>query len=54
MEILLDIINGKEDLDNKIIRTVGNSDYKFHEDALRILRAIRFATKLDFELDDET
>ncbi len=51
---IIDIINGKDDLNNNIIRCVGNSDYKFSEDALRILRAIRFATKLNFRIDEET
>ena len=50
--IIIDILNGKEDIDNKIIRTVGDSDLKIYEDSLRILRAIRFATVLDFELDE--
>ena len=50
---VLDYLGGKEDLANKIIRTVGNSYDKFKEDSLRILRAIRFATILDFELDEE-
>jgi len=50
---ILDYLGGKEDLNNKIIRTVGESSYKFSEDCLRILRAIRFSTILDFSLDDE-
>lgn len=50
---VIDELNGKEDLANKIIRTVGNSYDKFNEDSLRILRAIRFATILDFTLDKE-
>ena len=51
---ILDYLNGQEDLKNKIIRTVGNSRDKFFEDSLRILRAIRFATILDFSLSEET
>ena len=39
-----DILNIKEDLDKKIIKTVGNPRYKIKEDSLRILRAIRFST----------
>ncbi len=50
---LLDFLNGKEDINNKIIKTVGNADLKIYEDSLRILRAIRFATILNFKLDDE-
>lgn len=48
----VDILNAKDDLDNKIIRCVGNSDKKIEEDILRSLRAIRFATILNFKLDD--
>lgn len=50
---ILDLLNGKQDIEDKIIRTVGNSYLKFSEDTLRILRAIRFATNLNFELSDE-
>lgn len=50
---ILDLLNGKEDIQNKIIRTVGNSDEKIREDSLRILRAIRFATTLNFKLSDD-
>ena len=49
----IDLLNGREDIDNRIISVVGDSDKKIREDALRILRAIRFATILDFELDDK-
>lgn len=49
----VDLLNAMEDIDNKIIRTVGNAKEKLNEDCLRILRAIRFATILDFELDEE-
>ena len=50
---IVDRLDGRGDLDHKIIRTVGKSYDRFHEDALRILRAIRFSTKLDFTLSDE-
>lgn len=49
-----DILNIMSDLDNKIIKTVGNPRYKLKEDALRILRAIRFATILDFTIEEKT
>ena len=49
----IDLLDAKKDLDKKIIRTVGNSASKISEDALRILRAIRFATTLNFSLDEE-
>lgn len=51
---ILDMLDVREDLDNKIIKTVGNPRYKLKEDALRILRAIRFATVLDFTIEDKT
>ena len=50
---IIDKLGGKKDLDNRVIKTVGNSVDKFTEDSLRILRAIRFATILDFNLDEE-
>lgn len=50
---VIDILNGKEDIKNRLIQTVGNSYQKFTEDALRILRAVRFATILQFHLSDE-
>lgn len=50
---IIDLLNGIEDLNNKLIKTVGDSDKKINEDVLRILRGIRFATILDFRLDDE-
>jgi len=49
----VDLIGAKKDLDNKIIKTVGNSDLKISEDILRSLRAIRFATILNFKLSEE-
>lgn len=51
---VVDKLDGIKDLNEKIIKTVGNSYDKFHDDPLRILRAIRFKTKLDFDLDDQT
>ena len=50
---LIDLMNGKEDINNKLIKTVGNPYLKISEDSLRILRAVRFATILDFDLDEE-
>ncbi len=52
-ENIIDILNGREDLNKKIINTIGDSYAKFEEDSLRILRAIRFATILDFELSSD-
>lgn len=47
----IDLLNAKSDLDNKIIRMIGNPKERLKEDILRILRAIRFATVLNFELE---
>lgn len=52
-EEYIDYLNGIEDLNNKIIKSVGNSFLKMKEDSLRILRAIRFASILNFKLDKE-
>ncbi|MGI6608347.1 MAG: CCA tRNA nucleotidyltransferase [Erysipelotrichaceae bacterium] len=51
---LIDFYNGYDDLNNKIIRCVGNPYTRFKEDALRILRAIRFASTLGFRIEEET
>lgn len=51
---LVDEFNGIEDLENKIIRCVGNPRERFSEDALRMLRAVRFSAQLGFEIDEET
>lgn len=48
----IDLYDGINDLNNHIIRTIGNSDIKIKEDHLRILRAIRLATILNFNIDD--
>ncbi len=50
---IIDLLGAKEDLDNKLIKVVGQPKKKLKEDVLRILRAIRFATTLNFELDAE-
>lgn len=50
---IIDILNAKKDINNKVIRCVGNADEKLKEDSLRILRAIRFATVLNFKIDKE-
>lgn len=54
VESLVDIFDGQKDLHNKLIRCVGNPDQRFEEDALRMLRAIRFSTQLKFKLHEDT
>ncbi len=50
----VDLLGAKKDIDSKIIRTVKNPNTSFKEDALRMLRCIRFSTVLDFDIDDDT
>ncbi|MBR5320490.1 MAG: CCA tRNA nucleotidyltransferase [Clostridia bacterium] len=49
-----DLVGGLPDIKNKIIRCIGNAETRFNEDALRILRAMRFASVLGFEIETET
>ena len=51
---LIDLFGGEEDLNNKIIRCVGDPEQRFEEDALRIMRAMRFASVLDHRIDERT
>ena len=51
---VIDYFGGVDDIKNKIIRTVGNANDRFSEDALRIIRALRFAVVFDYNIDDET
>ena len=50
----VDLFGGREDLQNRIIRAVGDAKTRFEEDGLRILRAIRFASVLDFDIAEDT
>lgn len=50
---IIDLLGAKEDLDKKLIRTVGDANLRLEEDVLRILRAVRFATSLNFDLSDD-
>jgi len=51
---VVDLFEGQKDLKKKIIKTVGNPEERFNEDALRMLRAVRFATTLDMEIEEKT
>jgi len=53
-EGIVDPFNGVSDIENKIIRCVGDPNKRLQEDALRILRGIRFASKLGFEIEEST
>lgn len=53
-EGLIDPFNGRNDLKNKIIKTVGDARERFSEDHLRILRCIRFSSTLEFEIEVDT
>lgn len=51
---VIDYVNGLVDLQEKVIRTVGNPDSRFREDALRMMRAIRLCCQLDFRIEQST
>ena len=51
---LIDPFNGQKDLENKLIRTVGDAKERFSEDGLRLMRAIRFACELNFQIESQT
>lgn len=51
---IIDYFDGKYDIDQKIIRTVGNPNERFSEDALRMMRAIRIASEIGFNIEEET
>jgi poly(A) polymerase/tRNA nucleotidyltransferase (CCA-adding enzyme) len=51
---IVDPYNGQKDIENKIIRGVGDADVRFKEDALRLMRAVRFMSQLDFDIDPVT
>ena len=51
---LVDVFDGEKDLENHTIRCVGKPDVRFHEDGLRILRALRFASRFSFDIEKET
>ena len=51
---VLDPYNGRMDLENKLLRAVGNAEERFKEDPLRVLRGIRFAIKYNFQIEGRT
>lgn len=51
---IMDFYGGKSDIQNKIIKCVGNPQKRFNEDGLRIMRCVRFASTLGFDIEDET
>lgn len=51
---IVDLFGGRKDLQNGIIRAVGDAKKRFDEDALRMLRAVRFAAQLGFKIDGDT
>src|SRR5207302_2609058 len=51
---VIDFVGGKDDLKAKLIRAIGDPGQRFAEDRLRMLRAIRFATVLEFQIESET
>jgi poly(A) polymerase len=53
-EQVIDYVDGQADLERRIIRTIGDPDERFGEDYLRMLRAVRFSTRLGFAIEPET
>jgi len=52
--MIIDYVDGLRDLDSRVVRTVGKAADRFAEDHLRLMRAVRFSTSLDFALDPDT
>lgn len=53
-EAIIDHVGGRQDLADGVVRAVGDPHRRFHEDRLRMLRAVRFAARLGFRIEDET
>lgn len=53
-EKVIDFVGGIDDLRARVVRTIGDPDIRFREDPVRILRAIKFATRLDFRIEEKT
>ena len=53
-DTVIDYVGGQADLHNRIIRAIGEPAARFHEDRIRLLRAVRFAARLGFSIEPET
>ena len=53
-ERVIDLVGGRQDLENRTIRAIGNPHERFQEDRLRMVRAVRFAAKLGFTIEEQT
>src|SRR5206468_2320280 len=53
-EEVIDFVGGRADIDTKLVRAIGDPAQRFAEDRLRMLRAVRFATVLDYAIDKQT
>ena len=51
---VIDLVEGRRDLERRLVRAIGNAEERFAEDRLRMIRAVRFAASLDFEIDAAT
>jgi len=51
---IIDYVEGRADIEKKIVRTIGNPETRFSEDYLRMLRAVRFAGNLNYEIEERT
>ncbi|MDD4088771.1 MAG: CCA tRNA nucleotidyltransferase [Tissierellia bacterium] len=51
---IIDLFGGLNDINNKVVKCVGDADERFNEDGLRILRALRFASVLNFDIEENT
>ncbi len=53
-ETIIDLFDGQKDLNKKVLRAVGDASERFNEDALRMMRAVRIAGELNFEIEEKT
>ncbi len=50
----IDFVNGRSDIEKKVVRAIGDPDLRFQEDHLRLLRAVRFAARFNYEIEEKT